>query len=197
MQDTACRCLAGKGQVQVAIVVKVTPGHIADSRTRKVCANVRESAGTVVVIDACNQIVGEVEPAHHEVRVGIIVVVAPGQAACQQTGYRGTVIQNEPALSVIRIEEEGRVALVVDLAHSSQVQVAVIVVVCPGKVAVVHPGEGLSGISGECAILVEVDPGHAVARNVALQSQVQISVVVDIGQCRAAAGQLGQRIQAG
>ena len=173
--------VAGDDQVEVLVVVVVAPGQIAAADTGQVEAGQRfqVTAAVVDVEGGAHAVVADA--AGDQVGISIAVEIGPGQIARLQAGQ--VQLRIDQAAVVVAVDAQFAAAGDARAGHR-QIEVLVVVVVCPGQVAVVEADEILVAAREGPEAVVDEDPGvgllHAVEHVVALagECQVEIAVVV-------------------
>ncbi len=194
---------AGCDEVEAAVAVDVAPGQAAQGQGGQAGVGDGRQGAAVVAEQGRHRCFGGREPGQGQVKVAVVVVVAPGQAATQDRGQAG-VGDGRQGAAVVAIEEGGglvgrfhRAA-----ARDRQVEVAVAVIVGPGPGAVDErlqrgqPGEEDRSVrAGRVRpSVVAVDVGGGGALDEPGEQHVQVTVAVDVAPDGRTVLGMGQRV---
>ena len=188
-------------QIEIAIVVNVTPTHAPRLATNQGRRRVKEPA--IIAVEIAPPLrTATVELAiHGQIKVTITVIITPGDPAEGKAGQPGTNIGKVPLCgggteAIIAIDR-GHIDAGVDqlAANQRQIEVAIVVIVSPGRIAVKATGEGSYDQGKSMAtirrpvIAVEQSPRYAVRHAGEQQVKIAIIVIVTPGrraytQCR-------------
>ncbi len=130
---------AGQQQIEVTVIVVVAPYCCALVGCSQTDAAVHEDAA-VVAVNAARTVVAGVDPDDHQIEVAIVVVVAPGDGALGNAGEARGDVDQHPAVVAVDLGVGGRGGRA-GPADENEVQVAVVVIVPPGRIAVGKPGQ--------------------------------------------------------
>ena len=192
-------------QVEIAIVVNVAPNHAAGLAANQGRRRVKEPA--IIAVEIAPPLrTATVELAiHGQIKVTITVIITPGDPAEGEAGQPSTNIGKTPACgggakTIIAIDRGYTDAGVDQLAaNQRQIEVAIVVIVSPGRIAVKATGEGSYDQGKSMAtirrpvIAVEQSPRYAVRHAGEQQVKIAIIVIVTPGrrtytQCRETKG---------
>ena len=179
---------AADRQIQVAVAVVVAPRQIAPFDLLGDAQGIvaREGSGGSILIkfsDRTQSSGGHILAADRQIRITVVVVVAPRQVAVVEIDHRLAVrlVELERAVRIAVEPRQGSAVLF--HARDDQVQVAVPIVVAPFQRRVAHPGQD------RCATLIDVaeiqfqEPlgGIDIAGIVDIELQALLAVFVPTG----------------